>query len=378
MASIHKRSTASGTTRFDVRYRLPSGQTRTKTFRVRKDANQFAATVEADKARGGLVDPRSGRVTLAAYASGWLAERPNLRPRTVELYEGLLRLHILPALGSVELGRLDSATVRRWNAAMVRKGDPGPVTAAKAYRLLRTVLSTAVEDGLILANPCRVHGAGVERSAERPTVGPAQVWALAGAVPEPRRCLVLLAGFCGLRLGEALALSVRHCNVLHDELMVERQLQEVGPKGRQIFTEPKTEAGRRVVRLPDAVSVELERHLGSRWAGPGIDGLLFRGEKGGPLRRAVFNREYRDARAGLGLDGIRFHDLRHSALTMMAATGATVAELQAHAGHASPQAALRYQHATKDRASDLARLVNSVIAAESEPGQQPALRLPAR
>ncbi len=81
--------------------------------------------------------------------------------------------------------------------------------------------------------------------------------------------------------------------------------------------------------------------------------------KGGPLRRHVLNAEFRAAWASVGLDHLRFHDLRHSALTLAAATGA---ELQALAGHASPQAAMRYQHATQDRAKALAQAVDRVIA----------------
>lgn len=361
MASIHKRSTATGT-RYDVRYRLRSGQTRTKTCRTRKDANQFAATVEADKARGGLVDPRAGRVTLAAYAVTWLDHRPQLRARTVVEYRGVLGRHILPPLGAFELGRLDVATVRAWHARLLRDGVGTP-TVAKCYRVLRAVLATAVEDGLILANPCQVKGAGTEHSPERPVVGPQGVWALADAVPPPRRCLVLLGGFCGLRLGEALGLQVRHVDLLHAVVTVERQSQEV--EGRQVFSDPKTAAGRRRVPLPASVAGELERHL-ERWAGPGADGLLFVGAKGGPLRRHVFSAEFRAARVATAMPDIRYHDLRHSALTMLAATGATVAELQAHAGHASPVAALRYQHATEGRARELAALIDRVISAPPE------------
>ena len=84
--------------------------------------------------------------------------------------------------------------------------------------------------------------------------------------------------------------------------------------------------------------------------------------KGGALRRYVFNAEFRAARAAVGLDQLHVHDLRHSALTLAAATGATVAELQALAGHASPQAAMRYQHATMQRARALAEAVDQVIS----------------
>lgn len=224
MASIKARETTRGN-RYDVRYRLPSGQVRTKTLRTKAEARAFASTVEADKVRGGLIDPRAGRVTLSAYATCWIDERPDLRPKTVELYRSLLRLHIEPTLGPIDLGRLDVATVRRWHSAKIKVGKPGPNTVAKAYRLLRTILNTAVADGLIVANPCQIARAGVERATERPVASPAEVWALAGAVAPDRRLMVLLAGFCGLRLGEVLGLARRHVDSLHGTIFIERQLQ---------------------------------------------------------------------------------------------------------------------------------------------------------
>lgn len=378
MAQIKKRETTRGN-RYDVRYRLPTGEVRTKTFRTRKEADQFAAITEADKARGALVDPRAGKVTFRQYAEDWLEHRPDLRPRTVELYEGLLRLHLLPDLGPVELAKIDPERVRRWHADRIKAGT-GPTTVAKSYRLLRNILGTATEDGRIATNPCRLKTAGRESAPERPTVTPADVLALADAVatrhtpedaaaPIPAtatgyRCMVLLAGFCGLRLGEVLGLAVRHVDLLHGTVTVERQLQELGSARTATLTEPKTDAGRRVVPLPGSVAAELRRHLEA--VGPADpDAFLFTGEKGGPLRRCVWQKEWNLARTATGSAGLRYHDLRHSALTLLAATGATVAELQAHAGHTSPAAAMRYQHATADRARVLADLVEKAIAADS-------------
>src|SRR5207245_6048242 len=111
--------------------------------------------------------------------------RPNLRPRTIDLYELLLERHIVSALGHHTLGTLTPATVRRWHADLVRASGSGSLTPAKCYRLLRTILNTALADGLIARNPCAIVGAGVEHSAERPVATLAQVWAIAEAV-EPR------------------------------------------------------------------------------------------------------------------------------------------------------------------------------------------------
>jgi integrase len=366
MASVLSRVTVDGSRRYDVRYRLPTGEVRTKTLRTRREADRFAASVEADKARGGVVDPRAAKVTVAEYSDRWLRGREDLRPRTRQLYADQLRLYIVPQLGQLELGRLDVAAVRRWYAGLLA-GGPGSSTAAKAYRLLRAMLNAAVEDGILLANPCRLKGAGTEHAPERPTIEPAQVWSLADAVPRQRRLLVLLAGFCGLRLGEALGLTADRVDLLHATVIIDRQLQELRPDGRQVLTEPKSAAGRRAVALPASVAAAAEEHF-ARWTGPTPQRFLFVGAKGAPLRRHVWQTEWTRARAEVGLPGFRYHDLRHSSLTLLAATGATIAELQAAAGHSSSAAALRYQHATEGRARQLADLVDRVItAAPSQP-----------
>ena len=89
----------------------------------------------------------------------WLKQRVSLRPRAKELYESELRLHLLPGHGTVELSGLTTARVRSWHAELLNAGV-GPSTVAKCYRLLRAILSTAVEDGVIVKNPCVIKGQG--------------------------------------------------------------------------------------------------------------------------------------------------------------------------------------------------------------------------
>ena len=85
------------------------------------------------------------------------------------------------------------------------------MTVAKAYRLLRTICETALSDELIARNPCNIRGAAVEHSPERPVLSVAEVEALAATIEERYRALVLLGAWCGLRLGEALALDPSRC-----------------------------------------------------------------------------------------------------------------------------------------------------------------------
>jgi hypothetical protein len=110
-------------------------------------------------------------VTFGDYAGQWLEDRV-LKVRTVDLYLALLRNHLLPTFGGLSMTDIDEATVRRWRKERLDAGSRaarpfGPVTVAKAYRLLHTIFVTAADDRLVRRNPCRIDGAGIEESPER-------------------------------------------------------------------------------------------------------------------------------------------------------------------------------------------------------------------
>jgi integrase len=330
------------------------------TFATKSDAVAWLATAEADVVRGGWIDPRSGRIPLSTYANQWLQLRTDLRPRTRELYDYLLGRHILPYMGQLELSAITPSIVRRWFADLSSDDGPGAATAARTYRLFRTVLNTAVTDELILRNPCQVKGAGVERATERPVASMQEVAALADAIGPRLRCLVLLAAFCSLRRGEILGLTRADIDLLHRRLTVRRGVVSLRD-GSLLMSPPKTPAGRRTVAIPSVVIPALKAHL-SAYVGPSRDSLLFTGEKGGPLRAHVLQKDWDKARIAVGREDLHLHDLRHSGNTWAAATGASTAELMARMGHSSPAAAIRYQHATADRDQAIADAVSKMAA----------------
>jgi integrase len=131
---------------------------------------------------------------------------------------------------------------------------------------------------------------------------------------------------------------------------------------RRIVTgPPKTEAGRRTVRIPPHLLPVLSEHL-NNWVGSEPGALVFTGDKGGWLRRSQWNSRWREARQKVGLPELHFHDLRHSGNTLAAATGASTKELMSRLGHASAQAALRYQHATRERDQAIADGLSDMVS----------------
>lgn len=156
-------------TSYQVRFPGPDGRVRPgpETFATKVEADRYLTLLEAQMLRREWIDPDKGKVELGVYAARWIAER-RLRPRTVELYQQLLRTHIAPYLGAVSVGDLTTPMIRSWRSKLLAKGVSQTV-AAKSYRLLRAVLNTAVkEDEMIRVNPCRVPGADKEDSPERP------------------------------------------------------------------------------------------------------------------------------------------------------------------------------------------------------------------
>lgn len=337
--------------RWQARYPGPDGrlQSAPQTFATKRDAEQWLTVAEARMLSGDWIDPKRAAVPLGPYADRWILERPSLRPRTVELYQWLLRKHIAPHLGGVNLGNLSTPMIREWRAKLLTAGVSTSITA-KSYRLLRAVLNTAVqEDGLITKNPCRIRGADREDPGERPVLTVAQVFELADLMRFQRhRAMILVAAFATLRWGEVTAL--RRCDIAPDGRSIRVSVAHTEVVGRGIVVgPPKSRAGVRTVAVPDVVSAEIVEHLAA-YVGQHPTALVFTGPKGGPLRRAHFNNLSRwvETVQKIGAPGLHFHDLRHTGNLFAASTGASTKDLMARMGHDDMRAALIYQRATSE------------------------------
>ncbi|MBO0892875.1 MAG: site-specific integrase, partial [Acidimicrobiales bacterium] len=205
----------------------------------------------------------------------------------------------------------------------------------------------AVRDELISRSPCRVERGGREDAAERPIATVAEVEALAEAMPARFRVVVLFAAWCQLRKGELCALRRRDIDSMRSTVAVVQSLQQLR-NGELVIKDPKTKAGRRIVAVPSHVLPAITDHL-ERYTQAGPDALVVTGEKGGPLRPHVLQKHWARARLSIGRPDLHLHDLRHTGNTWAAATGASTRELMVRMGHTTPDAALRYQHATQER-----------------------------
>lgn len=331
-----------------------------RTFSTKADGHAWLTVRQSELLRGDWIDPDLGRITVDRFATRWIAEH-QLSPRTRDLYEGLNRLHIRPFLGPAPLSSLTTEGVRTWRAELLATGRSDG-TVVKAYRLLRAVLNTAVDDGRLNRNPCRIRGADTSHAPERPVATVAQVFALADAVGPQYRAFVLTAALTSLRWGELVALRRRDVDLVEGMAFVQRSLLE--RKGRLEVALPKNNSVR-VVTLPGVLIVELRRHFDRVSDNP--DAPLFTGERGATPRRGNWraNVGWREAVLAAGLPaGFHFHDLRHTGNHLVAQSGASTRELMQRMGHSTMRAALIYQHATEARSRDLADRLDALVRSQ--------------
>jgi integrase len=405
-----------------------------RTFASKDDAHTWLAGERADRTRGTWMDPRHGLTTLREYADTWMDSRPDLAPRTRDLYQRSLTNWVLPRiaarqgrgieLGALTLADLSPSVVRAWYAAMystardnaakrhardaerlehparvwaraqgltiaatgriapgmlarwtaagapvpervtgatiVPASTAGRTAAAQAYRILRTILNTALQDGLLLSNPCQISGAGTVKHRERTTANPVEVETLAAQMPRNMAAAVTLAAWSGLRYGELFALARRHVDLEAGTLRVERAL--VAVHGRPIEYGPtKTSKSNRLVNLPAFVVAHLTQHLAEH-VPKSRDALLFSMSDGTPVTSLRLSFLFRRARRVIDRPELTWHDLRHTGATLAYRAGASVPEVQARLGHTTMRAALIYAHTADDSDKVLAERLDALYA----------------
>jgi len=330
----------------------------------------------------------SGELTLRRFASQWVSENSDLRPGTRERYSRLIRRQILnivvrhpkteqrrswdetrPGLGDVPVSELTASVVESWWADLPKDHRR---SADAAYQLLKSMLATAVKRGLLSSNPCDVRGAGkpsAVRHAE--LLEPTDVIAIADAIRPPRlRALVLIGGFCGLRSGELRALRAKDLDLDSQRpvIRVRRGVTRVGSK--LVEGPPKTAAGIRDVPVPAALIVDLHLHVevycdvvtSSAVTSSDRNPLLFPGNNGGCMTESELRRAWVRATEQTGHEGAWVHDLRKSAMTLSALSGASVRELQTLAGHVDAATSMRYQQLAQGHLLEVTDRTSQAIA----------------
>jgi integrase len=180
--------------------------------------------------------------------------------------ETYLRLHAYPTLGNRPMGAIRRSEVQAWVKALSTKLAPGSVEVV--YRWVSTIFKAAVGDRLIAASPCIRIALPKRADTKVVPLGVAEVEALAGAVPDRYRALIVLAAGMGLRQGECFGLTLDRVDFLRRHVRVDRQLAGVRA-GVPEFGPPKSKAGFRTVPMPEVVATTLAESCATYTPSPG-------------------------------------------------------------------------------------------------------------
>ncbi|MGE3448707.1 MAG: tyrosine-type recombinase/integrase [Microbacteriaceae bacterium] len=351
-----RRDGSLGPVTYRVTWRDPARRQRSKTFSRKADAERFARSIEVDKDRGQYIDPDAGAVTFDAYADRWLAGKV-IRPSSLAALEDRLA-HARARLGPIRLRDITRSDVQAFVRALAATHAPTTVTGA--YRVLSSVMTSAVEDRMIVTSPCRRIDLPRSEHGQIEPLRVDQVHALIEAAdPRWRAYFVLLAG-CGLRQGEAFGLTVDRVDFLRRTVRVDRQLVHL--TGAPRLAPPKTPAAVRNVPLPSTVADELARHL-ERY-GEGQDRLVFSTTDRRPITRGSSAHWIKMAVRAAGLPpSTSSHDLRHFYASALIAAGQSVKVIQARLGHRSAVETLDvYGHLWPDSEDETIVAVDALLA----------------
>jgi integrase len=301
---------------------LEGGKRKTFYGKTRKEVQEQLKVALHEQQQGLLLS--GPQQTVAQFLTQWVEDRKAaIRIRSHERYEELVRLHIIPVLGHHQLQKLTAQHIQAFYTKKLNEGL-SPTTVNLLHSLLHKALDDAVRRGILARNVCDMVSAPSRAHYEIQPLSMEQAQQfLDAARGHPLEALFVLAITTGMRRGEILALKWQDINFAQNMLQV-RRIFTRRPGNRYIEAPPKTDKSRRSILLAPMVVTLLKQHrtrqlearrkAGSAWQ---EHDLVFCTTLGTPLNPNKVLDRFKALLQKAGLPEIRFHDLRHSAATIL-------------------------------------------------------------
>jgi integrase len=368
----HGNGEGSVTQRPDGRWeeRLTLEGDRRKSFyaKTRQEAARLLRAALQDRDAG--LPVAEGKQIVSQFIATWLEKvRPSLKPKTYRTYEQLLRVHVLPTVGSTPLTKLTAEQLQRLYAVRLSAGS-STTTVHHVHAAIHRALASALRLGLVQRNVSDLTDPPpIRRNESHELTAPQVQTLLEAARGERLEALFILAVTTGMRQGELLALKWADVDLEQGALTVRATLQtEKG--GGFMFAQPKTARSRRRIVLTATAVESLRQHRVRQaeerlWVGPAWDdlGLVLTNAIGRPLDGVhVLRRNLRPLLAKVGLPPIQFHDLRHSAATLFLGKGVHPKVVAEVLGHSQVSITLDvYSHVLPDMQESAATAMEAVL-----------------
>lgn len=355
---------------------LPGGKRKVVYGKTRAEAARKLSSAIRDRDKGlPLVGERE---SLGAYLTRWLeTARPTIRERSFDRYEEVVRLHVAPTLGKVPLARLTPAQLQGLYSKKLGEGM-APASVVKMHVVIRRALAQAERWGVVARNVATLVDRPRIAQQEMKTLSPEQARSLLAVTTQPGEperhwwggeAFYALALGTGLRLGELLALRWADVDLDSRSFQVRATLQQRTARGGPMLAEPKTTRSRRQVLLTSGAVEALRRHharqagerlkLGPTWED---NNLVFPNALGRPQEAPIVRRSFHALLERAGLPRIRFHDLRHTAATLLLGRGVHPKMVSEMLGHASIAITLDlYSHVTPTMQREAANVMESIL-----------------
>lgn len=308
---------------------------------------------------------------LGPYLEYWLENfvKRNRRPATYNLYEMIVRLYLIPGLGTRRLTNLSVPVVQEFLNQRLEKGD-----SVRKVQIMRTVLSAAltraVREELIIRNVARlVELPEWKRSTIRPWSADDARRFLAVSKTDPLYPAFVLLILYGLRRGEALGLSWDDIDFDAGTIHIRQQLQRI--RGELLLAPVKTSAGKRDLPLLDlarkaltlqaAQQAAYQSDMGRAWP---QTGLVFTTRTGRPIEPRNFVRSFRRICDQEKLRLIKLHHLRHTVGSLLKDLGVPARDAQTILGHTRISTTLEIytdtdEHARREALTRLQKLLDA-------------------
>ena len=289
---------------------------------------------------------------------------------TWHLYRRIIEKFILPDLGNIRLRDLKPEHLQSLYDRKLEAGL-GVRSVQQTHSVLHVALKGAVNLGMIARNPAAAVTRPKQAQKEMSIYDENQVKTLLVSARERgdrNFALYQLAITSGMRMGELLGLKWVDLEWERRELQVRRQVRRKVGGGHEYVT-PKTKAGKRTILLGKSTLEVLRMHLeeqyrvklvaGDRWQDRG---LVFPSKIGTPMDAGTLRKEFKVASRKARLPGIRFHDLRHTAASLMLNYSIPVIIVSRRLGHSKPSITLDvYGHLIPSKQEEAAELMDDIV-----------------